>query len=196
MSSADRRTDGRTDKVNPVYPPPTSLGGGYKYLMIINVNTGKHQVSVTLASMLISFSHLCALSQSFCSCTLVPSVALSPFPLCMFSIPLSLGLALSHCLILSQSHWLTPTLISTSYMFPHNPFMSHLYLFHTHSYALTISVYQSMVQKMSDIRSSNDHLTRIWKMISSPPGWDILSLTVSQAHPFASRKLMLFPIQS
>ena len=21
---------GRTDKVNPVYPPPTSLGGGYK----------------------------------------------------------------------------------------------------------------------------------------------------------------------
>ena len=26
----DRRTDGRTDKVNPVYPPPTSLGGGIK----------------------------------------------------------------------------------------------------------------------------------------------------------------------
>ena len=24
----DRRTDGQTDKVNPVYPPPTSLGGG------------------------------------------------------------------------------------------------------------------------------------------------------------------------
>ena len=28
MSSTDRRTDRRTDKVNPVYPPPTSLGGG------------------------------------------------------------------------------------------------------------------------------------------------------------------------
>ena len=28
----DGRTDGRTDKLNPVYPPPTSLGGG-----IINV---------------------------------------------------------------------------------------------------------------------------------------------------------------
>ena len=29
MSSTDRRTDGQTDKVNPVYPPPpTSLGGG------------------------------------------------------------------------------------------------------------------------------------------------------------------------
>ena len=28
MSSTDRRTDGRTDKVNPVYPPLTSLGGG------------------------------------------------------------------------------------------------------------------------------------------------------------------------
>ena len=26
----DRRTDGQTDKVNPVYPPPTSLGGGIK----------------------------------------------------------------------------------------------------------------------------------------------------------------------
>ena len=25
-----RQTDGRTDKVNPVYPPPTSLGGGIK----------------------------------------------------------------------------------------------------------------------------------------------------------------------
>ena len=24
----DGQTDGRTDKVNPVYPPPTSLGGG------------------------------------------------------------------------------------------------------------------------------------------------------------------------
>ena len=43
MSSTDRRTDRRTDKVNPVYPPsnfvgykqgessiPTSLGGGIK----------------------------------------------------------------------------------------------------------------------------------------------------------------------
>ena len=26
----DGQTDGRTDKVNPVYPPPTSLGGGIK----------------------------------------------------------------------------------------------------------------------------------------------------------------------
>ena len=26
----DGRTDRRTDKVNPVYPPPTSLGGGIK----------------------------------------------------------------------------------------------------------------------------------------------------------------------
>ena len=26
----DGRTDGRTDKVNPVYPPPTSLGRGIK----------------------------------------------------------------------------------------------------------------------------------------------------------------------
>ena len=24
----DRQMDGRTDEVNPVYPPPTSLGGG------------------------------------------------------------------------------------------------------------------------------------------------------------------------
>ena len=58
----DGRTDGRTDKVNPVYPPPTSLGGGYnkdrlpgyknsrykeKMVMILsyfydgNLNTGK-----------------------------------------------------------------------------------------------------------------------------------------------------------
>ena len=31
MLSTDRRTDGRTDKVNPVYPPRTSLGRGYNY---------------------------------------------------------------------------------------------------------------------------------------------------------------------
>ena len=29
----DGQTEGRTDKVNPVYPPPTSLGGG-----IINID--------------------------------------------------------------------------------------------------------------------------------------------------------------
>ena len=32
----DGQTDGRTDKVNPVYPPPTSLGGGIK----INTSNG------------------------------------------------------------------------------------------------------------------------------------------------------------
>ena len=30
----DGRTDGQTDKVNPVYPPPTSLGGGIKIAKI------------------------------------------------------------------------------------------------------------------------------------------------------------------
>ena len=35
----DRRTDGRTDKVNPVYPPPTLLGGG------INIPTAHFPLS-------------------------------------------------------------------------------------------------------------------------------------------------------
>ena len=30
MSSTDRRTDGQTDKVNPVYPPSNFVGRGYK----------------------------------------------------------------------------------------------------------------------------------------------------------------------
>ena len=30
MSSTDRRTDGQTDKVNPVYPPSNFVGQGYK----------------------------------------------------------------------------------------------------------------------------------------------------------------------
>ena len=37
MSFTDRRTDGRTDKVNPVYPPPTSLGGGITKKIRINL---------------------------------------------------------------------------------------------------------------------------------------------------------------
>ena len=31
----DRRTDGQTDKVNPVYPPSNFVGRGYKYSMIL-----------------------------------------------------------------------------------------------------------------------------------------------------------------
>ena len=44
MLSIDRRTDGRTDKVNPVYPPPlphpTSLGGGIKIKLLKLLQSG------------------------------------------------------------------------------------------------------------------------------------------------------------
>ena len=40
MSSPDGRTDRWTDKLNPVYPPPASLGGGINKFMI-TVNVGK-----------------------------------------------------------------------------------------------------------------------------------------------------------
>ena len=35
------QTDGRTDKVNPECPPPTSLGGGITNIDIINIINGK-----------------------------------------------------------------------------------------------------------------------------------------------------------
>ena len=37
MSSTDRRTEGRTDKVNPVYPPSNFVGRGYKNWKVLTV---------------------------------------------------------------------------------------------------------------------------------------------------------------
>ena len=41
MSSTDRRTDGRTDKVNPVYPPSNFVGRGYKKIQLYKVQCQK-----------------------------------------------------------------------------------------------------------------------------------------------------------
>ena len=99
-----------------------------KYSVTTNTTTGKRQEYVTLASMLIPFLFLCALSHSSRhSCTLPSSVALSFF-VCACSDPLFYSLArLIHCLIHCHSYWLTLTLIlSITYLLSHNPLISHV----------------------------------------------------------------------
>ena len=49
MSSTDRRTDGRTDKVNAVYPPSNFVVGGYNY----KVTHVFFQVSVAITDCII-----------------------------------------------------------------------------------------------------------------------------------------------
>ena len=89
MSSTDRRTDGRTDKVNPFYPPSNFVGRGYNNVKLaVNDNDEKHSWALNFLTVLKQKVYWC---KNAASGNKVVTAAAFQFQCVLYLVPLDIS---------------------------------------------------------------------------------------------------------